>query len=181
MQGVRLPLNPTWFRRGRPLILHATVEPWRAEQAELELGDALYRLDPGLVIERPAPTVIHVYASLDPWRAFNEVVRYPPAYVSRLLPVEAHLEPGDPGRAVETVTALLQAKGVAEAELEVRVRGDCVDAEAVEEGLASRLRVRRKAAWLVRVEYVCPVGVAGVVEDRSDRVEYWRGRVTPQP
>ncbi len=175
----RLPLDPIWVRDGRPLILYATAEPWEAEKAVEELGDALYRLDSGVVVEREAPTVITVYALVEPWRAVAELRRSPPAYVSRVLPVEAHLRP-HPADAASKVLALLAERGVrGPVEMEVRVRGGCVDPAPVEEAVATAYGVRRRSGWLARVEYLCPVGVAGVVPDREDRVDMWRRSWNP--
>ncbi len=176
---MKLPLNPKWFRNKRPLILFATVEPWKAERGEEEIGDALYRLDSGLAIERRFNTVLLVYANVDPLRAFREVVRYPPAYVSRLLPVEAHVG-RDIGELSALVKRLLEIHGVVDAvELEVRVRGNCINQNEIENTIQRLVTVRRRASWLLRIEFACPIGVMGIVEDRSDRLEYWRQRLNP--
>ncbi len=168
-------MNPLWSKNGRLLILYATTEPWKLDRGEEEIGDVLYPLDPGLVIERAYGTVLLVYSSLDPWRAFREVIKYPPAYVSRILPVEAHLRPSLE-EAADVVRRLTEVKGVkGPVELEVRVRGECLDEEKLYERVADTLPgVRRKAGRLLRVEFACPIGVAGIVYDRLDRVEAWR-------
>jgi hypothetical protein len=173
LRRLSLPLDLIWFKRGRPLVLHATTEPWKLERAIEELGDSLYRLDPDLVVEQASQTVIHVYALIDPLRAFEELRKSPPAYVARVIPVEAHLRPST-SDALSKAIQLLQLRSVKDVEVEVKVRGDCVDGDVIEDSISRLYTVRRKASWLLRIEYLCPKGVAAVVPDRMDRVERWR-------
>jgi hypothetical protein len=72
------------------LVLLATAKPWNIDYAEEELGNALYFYDENVKIERDKKyPLLYVFSSkLDPREAFQIIIREPPAYVERLVPVD---------------------------------------------------------------------------------------------
>ncbi|BEP17021.1 hypothetical protein PYJP_03730 [Pyrofollis japonicus] len=76
-------------KQNKRLSLIAIANKWHIEEAEEELGDALYRVDPALYIERdPKYPLLYVFTNIPPVRAFYLAINEPPAYIERLVPVQ---------------------------------------------------------------------------------------------
>ncbi len=73
----------------KSLRLVAIADKWHIDRAEEEIGDALYPYDKEcLEIKSDAEyPLIYVHSCLEADKAFEYVVREPPAYIERLVPV----------------------------------------------------------------------------------------------
>ena len=73
----------------KSLRLVAIANKWHIDKAEEEIGDALYLYDKGcLEIKSDSEyPLIYVYSCLEADKAFEYIVREPPAYIERLIPV----------------------------------------------------------------------------------------------
>ncbi len=167
--------------RGRPLVLIVTAPPWRIERAAEEIGDTLYALDKDLIITvKHEYSVALVYTFISPEKCIKEIKRTPPAYASRILPIYFHGNP-QTNDAIEAVSHLLNIidanardKSIG---LEVQVRGKCLDKGTILSVLKNHypLLSENKSTidYLIRIEVVCPMLLAGFVVDKMDRVSRW--------
>lgn len=178
----------------RRLILIAVTEPWRVGAAEEELGNALYPYDEGVVVEADTnyPLLYVFSAKLNPIEAFKIVVREPPAYIERLIYVDAIFRveiscsrAQDLKVIIERVLSDLSSRynSLREVNVEVKPRSyfvKCREKEAsklVSSELARvGLRVLRKARWTVKLEDTSYGVVYSLIPTGWDRVRYWRER-----
>ncbi len=166
----------------RPILL-VTAAPWCLEKALEEVGDTLYPLDATVhVVEECG--VLLVYAStLTPWRAIGELMKYPPAYASRIVPIE-ELVPSSPDHVVGAVKRIIEARRLRLERYAVQVYRHGVNVDTDEwrhrigELLARELGSppwRGKPRYVVDVELLCKgSAVVSVLPWKLDRVSVWR-------
>ena len=174
----------------------ASTTRWNVDNAVEEIGNALYPEDSNVRIEIDSlyPLIYVFSGKLDPWTAFKIIVREPPAYVERLVPVEAIVSERVDCRSphnvcctdtIRAIGLLAAAKGVGDdVNVEVKPRRyfvGCDDRTAVrlfsralEEVL--KLRIRRKAKYTVKVEDTLHGIVVALLRSGWDRLRFWRER-----
>jgi len=164
------------------LRLIATAKPWRLQRAEEELGDSIYTLDSEvrLEVDKFYP-LIYVVSVVDSMKLFRIVVKEPPAYVERLVPVESLVNNLDDavifvkkklaGLEVGAVNVEVKPRGYFLSGSEKRIVKDFVDVLA-EAGLV----FRRKTQYAVKVEDTRYGIAVSVIRNGWDRISYWRRR-----
>jgi len=170
---------------GRRLVLVAVARHNAVLRGVEELGDALYVKDPDVSVEAEhGYPLIYVFSPrLGPWEAFRAVVREPPAYIERLVPVE-HLA-RDVDELVEFIARRAEEMGVREFWLELHGRGFGLprgrrgERDAVKEivgALAGRgfRVVRRRGVRVFVVEDTRYGIVAAGGSWGFDRIRFWR-------
>lgn len=179
--------------------LVAIADKWHIDRAEEEIGDALYLYDREcLEIRTDAEyPLIYVYSCLEADKAFEYIVREPPAYIERLIPVHKVYK--------EFIHFTQEGISISDFML-VDIRGfatpKCTDYCYVEvhprniyivyKGLATRrkaqkrlqsilasmlgFRVSRKAGYSLIIEDTREGNVVALVPRGNDRVRFWRER-----
>jgi hypothetical protein len=178
--------------KARRLVLLATAEPWRITYAEEELGNALYPYDEDIYIKVDDKyPLLYVFSSqLSPREAFQIVVREPPAYIERVVPVEAIVKgvivcgsDEDAFREFASIIGSYVVRRVEERVVAIEVKArryyvKCSDREALHTIgrllAVSGFRILRKAARTLKVEDTAYGIVVAVMPTGWDRVRFWR-------
>ncbi len=176
--------------------LIAIASKWHIDKAEEELGDALYPHDKmclEIKVDDEYP-LVYVYSCLEADRAFAYVVREPPAYVERIVPVHKLYkrvlrlagEININNDVLVDLKSLVSAKCIGYCSIEVHPRNIYI----VYRGFATRrqaqkklqkilasvlgLRLSRRASYSLIVEDTREGIIAALVPRGHDRVRTWR-------
>ena len=182
---------------GKSLRLIAIADKWHIDRAEEEIGDALYPHDREC-LEIKSDNVyplIYVYSCLEADKAFEYIVREPPAYIERLIPVHRvyreFIRFTREGILVSdailvNIRDFVSPRCTSYCYVEVHPRNIYI----VYKGLVTRrkaqkklqnilastlkLRVSKKAMYSLIVEDTHEGVVAALVPRGSDRMRFWR-------
>ncbi len=168
----------------RKPVLLIVSEPWSLERAVEEVGDTLYVLDENIEIEVIAPTLALAYSRMiAPWRAIGELMRNPPAYARRIVPIESIVN-ANVDDVVRTVVKVIRTRGVnleAKYNIEIHKHGFNVnqgEMERIRRRIEETLGVpdkRKKPRWSILLDFISNTRlVVSVTPYKLDRVSYWR-------
>ncbi|ABM80758.1 hypothetical protein [Hyperthermus butylicus] len=179
----------------RRLILIATAKKWNLALGADEIGNALYPLDNEVLVELDkAYPIIYVFSGkLSSWRAFQAIVREPPAYLERLVPVEklvnqrVHCDSEGvelPKELVDVLARILHSLEAVNVEAKPRkyyVTGKCSEKEFnrfLARFIARQfdIHVLRRAARVLKFEDTRYGIVLALINNGWDRLSFWRTR-----
>jgi hypothetical protein len=182
----------------RSLRLIAIANPWHLDEAEEELGDALFPYDKGCLaikVDEFYP-IIYVYSCLEPDKAFEYIIQEPPAYIERLIPVHLLIKQvirlnhigTDLEKIIRGLASTIHGKCHDTCNIEVHPRNfyiyykDLMNKKKAQKLLQRELakllnlHPKRDAEWSLILEDTADGIVVAVLPKRSDRLMYWRLR-----
>jgi hypothetical protein len=186
-------------KQNKRLSLLAIANKWHIEEAEEELGDALYRMDPTLYIERdPKYSLLYVFTNIPPARAFYLVINEPPAYIERLIPVQDLFKYKIIVKNKNNILFNIDFLDILSKRFRIKCQGKCIiecrprnmyilvsntidrrtARKALEKKLASILDIQldRRAEMSLVIEDTRYGIVAALLQRGRDRIRTWRER-----
>lgn len=166
------------------LKLIATTDPWSLERAVEEIGDALYPRDRDVcIIGDSKYPLVYVFTVLDAWETFRYLVREPPVFVKRAIPVELLLKPNGIDDIISNILYVLNSRGVEAVGVEAKPRRYWINIneKRLNKIIIYRLkqhniRNSRKSVYSLKVEDTLYGVVIALMKYGSDRMRYWRLR-----
>ena len=166
------------------LKLIATTDPWSLERAVEEIGDALYPRDRDVcIIGDSKYPLVYVFTALDAWETFRYLVREPPVFVKRAVPVELLLKTNSIDEIILNILNVLNDKGINTISVEVKPRRYWININEkklnkiiVYKLKQYNIRNSRKSVYSLKVEDTLYGVVIALMKYGSDRMRYWRLR-----
>ena len=175
------------------LILIATTQKWNIELGAEEIGNALYPLDENILIELDSlyPLIYVFSEKLTPRKAFQAIIREPPAYLERLVPVDElvddniYCEHKNLELSLNLTSVLARIlQGLESVNVEAKPRKYHIVGKCSEKELnrllthfisnAIGIRVLRRSAKTLKIEDTRYGIVLALIGNGWDRLSYWR-------
>ncbi len=156
------------------LKLLVTTKPGKEDIVELQIGDALFRIDSNVrVVKVKYPGVLLVYTNAEPWRAFWNLMILIPHGATRIVPAEYCLE--EISEVPHTIEKLVSERNVHEVNIEIVVRGKHYtesSLKSIAKSILSKLNVniKYKAAYSLKIETIDNIIVLALIPKGSDKV-----------
>ena len=158
------------------LKLLVTTKPGKENVVELQIGDALFRIDNNLkIVKARYPGVLLVYTSIELWKAFWSLMTLIPHGATRIVPVEYCIE--EANKVPHAIKELINKKNVREVNVEIVVRGEYYSEDYLKNTVKSVLKelnviVKYKASHSLKIETVDNVVVLALIPKGLDKISH---------
>ncbi len=162
--------------RCQGLKLLVTTKPGKEDTVELQIGDALFRIDSNVkIVKVKYPGVLLVYTNVELWKAFWSLMTLIPHGATRIVPVEYCLE--KISEAPSVIEKLVNEKKVREVNLEIVVRGKHYNENSLRGIVKSVLRklnvsIKYKASHSLKIETIDNIIVLALIPKGFDKISH---------